>query len=89
VPSGVEFDVSALQIGSSAHLGEIALPEGVRLLDDPETVLASVTLPTRVEEPEPEEGVEGEEGEVAEGEEGAPAPEAEAEAESGSGDTEE
>ena len=30
-------------------------PEGVTYLDDPETVLATVTVPTKVEEPEPEE----------------------------------
>jgi hypothetical protein len=52
----------------------------VKLLDDPDTVLASVTQPTRVEEPEeaPAEG-EAAEGEAAEGE--APAAEAEAAAE--------
>jgi large subunit ribosomal protein L25 len=69
VPAMVEFEVGGLNIGESAHLGEIALPEGVKLLDDPETTLASVTQPTRVEEPE-EMLAEGEEAaELAEGEE--------------------
>jgi hypothetical protein len=48
--------------------------EGVTYLDNPEeTVLASVGLPTRVEEPEEvtEEGEELPEGEVPEGEEAA------------------
>ena len=48
------------------------------ILDDPETVVATVTMPTRVVEPEPEEV---EEGEVPEGEE-APEGAAEAPAES-------
>jgi large subunit ribosomal protein L25 len=64
VPASVEFDVGGLNLGESAHLGEIALPEGAALVDDPETTLASVTLPTRVEEPE--EAAEGEEAEAGE-----------------------
>ena len=74
VPEHLEFDVSALHIGESRAPRRVALPEGVTLLDDPEeTVLATVTQPTREEEPEPEEGevAEGEEaaeGEAAEGE---------------------
>ena len=52
VPAMVEFDVGGLNIGESAQLGQISLPEGVTLIDDPETTLASVTQPTRVEEPE-------------------------------------
>jgi large subunit ribosomal protein L25 len=70
VPASVEFDVSAIHLGESAHLSQVELPEGVTLLDDGETVFVSVTLPTREEEPEPAEAVEGEEGEVAEGAEG-------------------
>jgi large subunit ribosomal protein L25 len=52
VPASVDFDVTSLHIGDSAHLSDVQLPEGVTLVDDPETVLASVTQPTRVEEPE-------------------------------------
>ena len=71
VPASVDFDVSALHIGDSAHLSQVSLPEGVTLLDDGEAVFASVTLPSTYEEPEPEEaeGEEGVEGEAAEGEE--------------------
>ena len=69
MPDHLEFDVSDLEIGDSARLAQLQVPDGVTLLDDPEeTVIASVALPTRVEEPEPEEGEEGEEGEAAEGE---------------------
>jgi large subunit ribosomal protein L25 len=72
VPASLEFDVSELNIGDSAHLSQVTLPEGVTLLDDPEAVFASVAQPTREELPEPTaEGAEGEaaEGEAAEGEE--------------------
>jgi len=81
VPQHLEADVSALRIGDAVRIGELRFPGGVTLLDDPETVIATVTVPTRVEEPEVEaeegeEGAEGVEGEApAEGAEGA-APEA-------------
>ena len=81
VPQHIEVDVSGLHIGESLRLSDIEAPAGVTFLDDPEeTVLASVTQPTRVEEPEVEEGEEGEEG-AAEGEE--PTAEGEAAAEGG------
>jgi large subunit ribosomal protein L25 len=68
VPAAVEFDVSGIHLGESAHLSQIELPEGVTLLDDGEAVFVSVTQPTR--EVEPEEAAEGEEavGEAAEAE---------------------
>jgi len=82
VPERLELDVTTMEIGDSLRLTELSVPEGVTLLDDPETVLATVTVPTRVEEPEEvaEEVEEGEEGEAPEGE---AAPEAEGEAPTG------
>jgi large subunit ribosomal protein L25 len=71
IPERIEFDVSELGIGDSMRLADLPAREGVTYLDDPEeTVLATVTVPTRVEEPE--EIVEGEELE-----EGAEVPEGE------------
>jgi large subunit ribosomal protein L25 len=56
VPQGLEVDVSAMGIGDTLRLTELVVPEGVTLLDDPEEiVLATVTLPTLVVEPEVEE----------------------------------
>src|ERR1051326_3028340 len=72
IPEHIELDVSGMAIGDTLRLADLAEREGVRYLDNPEeTVLATVTLPTRVEEPEPEveEGEELPEGEVPEGEE--------------------
>jgi large subunit ribosomal protein L25 len=81
VPERLELDVSAMEMGDTKRLADLAPPDGVTLLDDPEeTVLATVTMPTRVVEPEPEL-VEGEE--LPEGVEAAPeeeAPEGAAEA---------
>src|SRR5437773_4952696 len=60
VPEHLDLDVSGMAIGDSLRLADLPPREGVTYLDDPETVLASVGLPTRVEEPE-EEVAEGEE----------------------------
>jgi large subunit ribosomal protein L25 len=70
VPERIELDVTSMEIGDSLRLSDLPAPEGVTLLDDPEIVLATVTVPTKVEEPEEvvEEGEEVEEGEVPEGE---------------------
>ena len=74
VPEHIDLDVSSMAMGDTLRIGDIAVPEGVTLLDDPETVVATVTAPTReieveVEEVEGEEGEgEGVEGEAAEGE---------------------
>jgi large subunit ribosomal protein L25 len=81
VPEHIDVDVSAMEMGDTLRLTEVVVPDNVRLLDDPEeTVIATLTMPTREVEPEPteEELAEGEEGEpLAEGEE---APEGAAEA---------
>jgi large subunit ribosomal protein L25 len=72
IPEHIELDVSGMAIGDTLRLADLPEREGVKYLDNPEeTVLATVTLPTRVEEPEPEveEGEELPEGEVPEGEE--------------------
>ena len=79
IPERLELDVTPMEIGDSLRLSDLSVPDGVILLDDPETVLATVTVPTRVEEPE-EEVEEVEEGEEAEVPEGEAAPEAEGEA---------
>src|SRR5918999_2326822 len=67
VPDRLELDVSSLKIGDTMRLTDLRVPEGVKLLDDPETVLATVTPPTKIEEPEVVEE-ELEEGELPEGE---------------------
>jgi large subunit ribosomal protein L25 len=85
IPDRIELDVSAAEIGDTIRASELRAPEGVKLVDDPETVVATLTLPTRVVEPEAEEGEEGAEaaeGEAPEGAEGAAQPEAEAAGES-------
>jgi large subunit ribosomal protein L25 len=91
VPEHLVLDVSGMDIGGTLRISDLSTPEGVTLLDDPEMVVATVTAPTKVVEPEPTEeelaameaeaaeAEEGEEGEAAEGAAGEPAePEADA-----------
>lgn len=65
MPEHIDADVSGLAIGDALRVTDLPVLDGVTYLDDPDTVLASVTQP-RVEEVEPVEG-EGIEG-LAEGE---------------------
>jgi large subunit ribosomal protein L25 len=71
IPEHLELDVSGMAIGDTLRLADLPASDGVEYLDDPEeTVLATVGMPTRIVEPEPEEveGEEREEGELPEGE---------------------
>ena len=76
VPEHLDLDVTGMAIGDTLRLVDLPVQEGVKFLDDPEeTVLATVTMPTKFVEPEPEEDEgeeELEEGEVPEGEEAPP-----------------
>ncbi|MDX6480212.1 MAG: large subunit ribosomal protein [Gaiellaceae bacterium] len=86
VPEHIEVDVSELEIGATLRISDLAAPEGTKLLDDPESVVATITAPTREEVAEPTDEelaaaeAEGEaaEGEAAEGEDASPDAEAEA-----------
>jgi large subunit ribosomal protein L25 len=73
LPDFITVDVSGMEIAATMHLSELTPPEGVVFLDDlEETIVATVVVPTEVEEAdEVEEETElvGEEGEAAEGEE--------------------
>ena|SRR5579875_1011636 len=91
IPDSIAHDVSSMQIGDTITLGEVTAPSGVTFLDDPETVVATLTPPRL--QAEVEEEIESETEVVGEGEapaeaEGEPeAPAAAADAES-SGDSE-
>lgn len=87
VPEHIDLDVSGMEIGATLRISDLTAPDGVTLLDDPESVVATLTAPTKVVEPEPTEeelaaleaegeGADGEEAAEGEGEEGASEPEA-------------
>ncbi|HEX3533127.1 MAG TPA: 50S ribosomal protein L25/general stress protein Ctc [Gemmatimonadaceae bacterium] len=67
IPDHIEFDVTNLVIGDSVHVSDLKVPEGVEVLDDPETSVAVVAAPRAViEETAAVEAVEGAEGVAAE-----------------------
>jgi large subunit ribosomal protein L25 len=89
IPDSIVHDVSGLEMNATVTLDVLAAPPGVTLLDEVETVIATITPPTL--EPVEEEietetevvGEEGAEGEAAEAQaEGDTAEEAEQKAES-------
>jgi large subunit ribosomal protein L25 len=57
LPSIIEVDVTPLGIGDKFKVGDLKLDSKVEILDDPETVIATVVAP-RVEEPAPEAATE-------------------------------
>lgn len=76
IPDSVSIDVSHLELNETFLLSSATIPSELTVLDDPEeTVIATITPPSKAEEPveEVEEETElvgeGEEGEEAEGEE--------------------
>jgi large subunit ribosomal protein L25 len=69
IPSYVELDISALEIGDALRIGDLPPIEGVDYTDDPEYTVVSITVPAlEVEEPAEDEEAEGEGEEGAEGE---------------------
>ena len=79
MPDRLELDVSGMAIGDTLRVSDLPARESATYLDEPETVVATVTMPTRIVEPEPEE-LEEEGAEVGEGEEAPEGAEAPAEA---------
>jgi len=65
IPESIEHDVSGLELNESVHVSDLTAPEGVTILDDPELVVASISIP-RLEVEEP--GVETETEVIGEGE---------------------
>ena len=45
IPNQIEHDISQMKIGDAIHVKDLAVPDGARLLSDPEGVIASVLMP--------------------------------------------
>lgn len=61
MPETIEFDISALNIGDSIRVSDLAAPANTEILTDPEMGLASVITPTILVEEGPEEELTEEE----------------------------
>ena len=60
IPESIEVDVANLKIGDSLHVKDIALPQGVKVLHDPEAAVLAVVMPAKVAvTPAAEEAVAG------------------------------
>lgn len=65
LPEHMAVDISALETGDSLHVSEIPVPDGVRILNNPEQTVVAITVPraaveTEAEEDEEREAVAGE-----------------------------
>jgi large subunit ribosomal protein L25 len=58
-PSTIEVNITDLKINHAIHASDLTLPEGVKLVDDAETVFFTVVPPKTEVVPTPAEGVEG------------------------------
>ncbi|GAB6277215.1 MAG: 50S ribosomal protein L25 [Rectinema sp.] len=66
LPEKIEIDISGLEVNHALHLRDVAIPEGVKLLTNPETVIAIIKFArAEVEQPAQPEVAEAE-GEVPE-----------------------
>lgn len=58
IPSTLDVDISALEIGDSIHVSDVTAPEGVEFLVDEERTICSVMAPTLATEEEEGEAEE-------------------------------
>lgn len=90
IPERIVVDVSGMEVAATMSLAEVPAPEGVDFLDDAEeTTIATVVVPTEVQEPEEvEEETElvGDEAAAEAGAEGATGEEADQKAEAAESD---
>jgi large subunit ribosomal protein L25 len=82
VPSMLELDISELHVNEYARLDQLVMPEGVAILDDLETIAATVTPPSRLVEEGEGEGAAAPTGETEAGADEPAADEAPAESDS-------
>jgi large subunit ribosomal protein L25 len=50
IPDSIEAEVGALAIGDQLSVGDLRAPDGIVILDDPDTLVASVLAPQALEE---------------------------------------
>jgi len=60
IPQEIVVDLSKLEIGDTLFVKDIQVPEGVKVIDDPDEIVVSVLAPRESEEEEAEEAAETE-----------------------------
>lgn len=51
IPDIIEYDISAMEIGTTVHVKELVAPEGVKILTPEDHPIAAVLSPTKMVEP--------------------------------------
>ena len=59
IPRGIEVDIEGMEVGAAVHASDLALPRGVSLQVDPETLVLHIVAPQAEEAPEAAVGEEG------------------------------
>ena len=85
IPTGIAIDVEGMEIGSSVHAGDLAMPDGATLAVDADLLVLHVIAAPTAEQMEAGLGIEAEE--VAEVADGEPAPVPDAPAGDGEADS--
>lgn len=60
IPESIEVDVSSMKIGDALHIKDLSLPQGVKVLNDPQATVLAVTMPTKEAAPAAEEALAAE-----------------------------
>lgn len=60
IPESIDIDISELHLNQSLKIGDIVPSEGVKIIDDPNSVIVLIGMPTREEEAVVEEAEEEE-----------------------------
>ncbi|TBR20313.1 50S ribosomal protein L25 [bacterium] len=64
IPEEIEIDVSALKIGDSVHVKDLKISSNIKVINDPESIIVTVSAPMKEEVAAPVEGEEKPELEV-------------------------
>jgi large subunit ribosomal protein L25 len=59
VPESIRVKIDELEIGHALYVKDVKLPDGVKVLDDPEAIVVQVTQPVKIEEVAPAVPAEG------------------------------
>ena len=57
IPDFIEIDVSNFELGENLTVGEVILPEGVSVIEEPERIVFAIVAPAKSAEATPEEPV--------------------------------
>lgn len=58
IPDSITVDISGLGIGDNIHVSDLKVPEGVKVLSEPDTLVVSIAAPRRTEGAETAEAAE-------------------------------